>query len=48
VIRRVNKDGSIDDIMEAEDVRIFAAKREDGKNGIRAVPIPPSIKSLCE
>jgi 4-hydroxybenzoyl-CoA thioesterase len=48
VIRRVNKDGTIDDIMEAQDVRIFAAKREDGKNGIRAVPIPPSIKVLCE
>ena len=37
-----------DIIMEAEDVRIFAAKREDGKNGIRAVPIPPSIRVLCE
>lgn len=47
-VRRVNKDGSIDDIMEAEDVRIFAAKREDGKNGIRAVPIPPSIRALCD
>ena len=37
-----------DIIMEAEDVRIFASKREDGKNGIRAVPIPPSIRALCE
>ncbi len=48
VVRRTNKDGSIDDIMQAEDVRIFAAKREDGKNGIRAVPVPPSIRALCE
>jgi 4-hydroxybenzoyl-CoA thioesterase len=48
VIRRVNKDGTVDDIMEAEDVRIFAVKREDGKNGIKAVPIPPSIKALCQ
>jgi 4-hydroxybenzoyl-CoA thioesterase len=48
VIRRVNKDGTVDDIMECEDVRIFAAKREDGKNGIRAVPIPPTIRALCE
>jgi 4-hydroxybenzoyl-CoA thioesterase len=48
VVRRVNKDGSIDDIMEAQDVRIFATKREDGKNGIRAVPIPLSIRALCE
>jgi 4-hydroxybenzoyl-CoA thioesterase len=55
VVRRVNKDGSIDEIMQAEDVRIFAAKREvseDGKSGkssgIRAVPIPPSIRVLCE
>ena len=35
-------------IMECEEVRIFAARREDGKNDIRAVPIPPSIRSLCE
>jgi 4-hydroxybenzoyl-CoA thioesterase len=48
VVRRVNKDDSVDDIMTAEDVRIFAAKRDDGKNGIRAVPIPPSIRALCE
>jgi hypothetical protein len=29
-------------------VRIFAAKREDGKNGIRAVPIPMEIRVRCE
>ena len=33
-------------ILECEEVRIFAAKREGG--GIRAVAIPPSIRALCE
>jgi 4-hydroxybenzoyl-CoA thioesterase len=33
-------------ILECEEVRIFAAKREGG--GIRAVPIPPDIRALCE
>jgi 4-hydroxybenzoyl-CoA thioesterase len=47
VIRRANEDGTVDDIMQCEDVRIFAAKREDGKNGIRAVPIPAEIRALC-
>lgn len=35
-------------IMECEEVRIFAARRTDGRNGIRAVPIPPEIRRLCE
>jgi 4-hydroxybenzoyl-CoA thioesterase len=35
-------------IMECKEVRIFAARRTDGKNGIRAVPIPESIKAACE
>ena len=35
-------------IMECEEVRIFATTRNDGKNSIRAVPIPPSIRLLCE
>jgi 4-hydroxybenzoyl-CoA thioesterase len=35
-------------IMECEEVRIFASRREDGKNGIRAVPIPLEIRALCE
>lgn len=48
VIRRVNKDGTEDVILQAEDVRIFAAKRDDGENSIRAVPIPPSIKAQCQ
>ena len=35
-------------IMECEEVRIFATTRNDGKNSIRAVPIPPSIRVLCQ
>lgn len=34
-------------IMVCDEVRIFAARREDGK-GIRAVPAPDSIRSLCQ
>jgi 4-hydroxybenzoyl-CoA thioesterase len=45
---RTRPDGEEDVILECEEVRIFAAKREDGKNGIRAVPIPLSIRRLCE
>ena len=33
-------------IMECDEVRIFAARREDG--GIRALPIPDEIRKLCE
>jgi 4-hydroxybenzoyl-CoA thioesterase len=33
-------------ILECEEVRIFAAKRDGG--GIRAVPIPAEIRALCE
>jgi 4-hydroxybenzoyl-CoA thioesterase len=33
-------------ILECEEVRIFATKREGG--GIRAVPIPVEIRRLCE
>ena len=39
---------SPDLIMECEEVRIFAARRDDGMNGIRAVPVPESIRRLCE
>ncbi len=35
-------------IMECEEVRIFAARREDAKPGIRAVPAPDAIRHLCE
>lgn len=40
----VKKDG--EPIMECQEVRIFAGRREDG--GIRALAIPPEIRSLCE
>jgi 4-hydroxybenzoyl-CoA thioesterase len=33
-------------IMECEEVRIFAQRRPEG--GIRAVPVPESIRCLCE
>lgn len=35
-------------IMECQEVRIFAARRADGRNGIRAVPVPAEIRALCE
>jgi 4-hydroxybenzoyl-CoA thioesterase len=35
-----------DTIMECEEVRIFAARREGG--GIRAVAVPDEIRRLCE
>ncbi len=41
---RVTKDGQT--IMECEEVRIFAGRREGG--GIRAVAIPDGIRKLCE
>ena len=40
--------GQPDLIMECEEVRIFATTRNDGKNSIRAVPVPASIRELCE
>jgi 4-hydroxybenzoyl-CoA thioesterase len=47
-ITRAIAGGEPDLIMECEEVRIFAAKREDGRPGIRAVPAPVAIRSLCE
>ncbi len=32
--------------MECDEVRIFAARRDDGS--IRALPIPDDIRALCE
>ncbi len=45
-IKRENADGSADLIMECDEVRIFAARHQDGK-GIRAIAIPADIKALC-
>ena len=41
---RIKRDA--DDIMECDEVRIFAGRRDDG--GIRALAIPDGIRSLCE
>jgi len=41
---RVTRDGEL--IMECEEVRIFAGRREDGS--IRALEIPDEIRRLCE
>lgn len=45
-IKRANPTGEDDLIMECDEVRIFAAHREDGR-GIRAIPIPPDIQAMC-
>ena len=47
-ITRDDAQGQPDLIMECEEVRIFATTRNDGKNSIRAVPPPASIRLLCE
>ena len=35
-------------IMECDEVRIFAGRRADNPEAIRALPIPAEIRSLCE
>ena len=35
-------------IMECDEVRIFAGRRADNPEAIRALPIPPEIRSLCD
>jgi 4-hydroxybenzoyl-CoA thioesterase len=47
-ITRDTPGGEPELIMECEEFRIFAARRDDGKNSIRAVPVPPSIRQACE
>ena len=37
-----------DTIMECDEVRIFAGRREGDAVGIRALAIPPEIRRLCE
>jgi 4-hydroxybenzoyl-CoA thioesterase len=39
--------GGADVIMECDEVRIFAARKEGDPTGIRAVPAPEEIKRLC-
>lgn len=41
---RVTKDG--EPVMECNEVRIFAGRRDDGS--IFALPIPAAIRTLCE
>ncbi len=41
---RVTRGGDV--IMECDEVRIFAGRREDGS--LRALEIPAAIRSLCE
>lgn len=50
VMRESSEGGTsaADLIMECDEVRIFAARREGSDTAIRAVPIPPSIRALCE
>jgi 4-hydroxybenzoyl-CoA thioesterase len=35
-------------IMECDEVRVFAARREGSDTGIRALPIPADFMALCE
>jgi len=35
-------------IMECDEVRIFPGRRADNPEAIRALPIPPEIRSLCD
>ncbi|MDP3607196.1 MAG: acyl-CoA thioesterase [Polaromonas sp.] len=35
-------------IMECDEVRIFAGRRADNPEAIRALPIPAEIRALCE
>lgn len=44
---RIEGDPSVADvIMECDEVRIFAARRDDGS--IRALPVPADIRALCD
>ena len=42
----VTRDG--EPIMECDEVRIFAGRRDGDATGIRALAIPPDIRRLCE
>lgn len=51
--RIVRKNGAggtsaADLIMECDEVRIFAARRDGSDTAIRAVPIPADLRALCE
>jgi 4-hydroxybenzoyl-CoA thioesterase len=44
---RVLRPATGDLVMECDEVRIFAARREGGGPGIRAVPAPEAIRRAC-
>ena len=46
-IVRLSAEGTADLIMECDEVRIFAVRRQGSDSGIRAMPIPADIKALC-
>ena len=48
IVRVNGKSGAPERIMECDEVRVFAARRGDERTGIRAIPIPQSIRQLCE
>jgi 4-hydroxybenzoyl-CoA thioesterase len=46
-VTRARQEGAAPDaIMECDEVRIFAGRRDDGS--IKALPIPDEIRKLCE
>jgi 4-hydroxybenzoyl-CoA thioesterase len=46
VVERVRDDLSTT-LLHCREVRVFAAKVEEGSNGIRAIPIPALVRHLC-
>ena len=48
VERGAAADGPADLILECDEVRIFAGRREGTATGIRALAIPAEIRQLCE
>ncbi|MBI2772647.1 MAG: acyl-CoA thioesterase [Burkholderiales bacterium] len=50
-VMRANSEGAAggaDLIMECDEVRIFAARRDGEPTAIRALPVPEAIRKLCE
>jgi len=47
-ILRAKASGEPDLIMECDEVRIFAARREGSSTAIRALPIPADIRAQCQ
>ncbi|MEO7390655.1 MAG: acyl-CoA thioesterase [Ramlibacter sp.] len=47
-VTRDGADGARELIMECDEVRIFAARRDGDATGIRAVAAPEAIRRLCD